>query len=197
MAKKRKLTCLRGHDDGRYKSGQCITCGRAAARKRYAAKKEQILKQRREKYAADPTAQREQAKTWAKKNPEKRRKNERRYYARNRQKIRAKQAAYVLQNKDHKDRKRVRKHNRLARQRGAGGSFSSQDIRTIFKLQRGRCAYCRCDLNKVECHIDHIIALKNGGGNMPSNLQLLCKTCNLSKSSSDPLEFARRIGRLI
>lgn len=46
-------------------------------------------------------------------------------------------------------------------------------------------------------HVDHIKALARGGSNWPSNLQLTCGPCNNRKRAIDPIEFARRNGRLI
>jgi 5-methylcytosine-specific restriction endonuclease McrA len=35
----------------------------------------------------------------------------------------------------------------------------------------------------VSCTIDHKLPLSRGGSNYPDNLQLLCKSCNDSKSA--------------
>lgn len=50
------------------------------------------------------------------------------------------------------------------------------------------CADCSCDLSGVvsvsnEDHFDHIIPLAQGGINDVTNLQLLCKSCNLKEGS--------------
>ena len=37
--------------------------------------------------------------------------------------------------------------------------------------------------DEVGLHIDHIVAIKNGGKTVESNLQVLCDKCNLSKGS--------------
>lgn len=79
----------------------------------------------------------------------------------------------------------------------AKGSFSSDDIRKIYKLQKGRCAYCRKSL-KEGFEIDHITPLSRGGTNYPRNIQLLCRlACNQSKRNRDPVDFARSRGLLI
>jgi 5-methylcytosine-specific restriction endonuclease McrA len=39
--------------------------------------------------------------------------------------------------------------------------------------------------------------MARGGSNWPSNLQLLCKSCNLSKGARDAEEFMREKGFLL
>lgn len=51
-----------------------------------------------------------------------------------------------------------------------------------------RCSLCGCDLSSsfttiVDENFDHIIPLKIGGNNDPSNWQLTCETCNKSKGA--------------
>lgn len=58
--------------------------------------------------------------------------------------------------------------------------------RAVFYRDRGQCAACHCDLSGListssEDHFDHIIPLAQGGINDVTNLQLLCKGCNLRK----------------
>ena len=50
-------------------------------------------------------------------------------------------------------------------------------------LRDGRmCRYCGNDEN---LQIDHVISRKNGGTHDLENLQVLCRDCNLRKSSKD------------
>ena len=51
-----------------------------------------------------------------------------------------------------------------------------------------RCSICGCDLSSafttiVDENFDHIIPLKAGGNNDPSNWQLTCESCNKSKGA--------------
>lgn len=60
----------------------------------------------------------------------------------------------------------------------------------IFYRDKGRCSLCGCDLTGVfnietSKNYDHIIPLKRGGNNDPSNLQLTCETCNKSKGAKN------------
>ena len=51
-------------------------------------------------------------------------------------------------------------------------------------MRDGRqCRYCGSDEEPL--HIDHIIPRKRGGTHDLDNLQVLCKACNLRKSSKD------------
>jgi 5-methylcytosine-specific restriction endonuclease McrA len=90
------------------------------------------------------------------------------------------------------------RHSRRARDAAAAGRFTAQDVAAIFVRQGGECAHpwCRKALGK-RFHRDHIIALSRGGSNGRRNIQLLCVPCNLSKGSTDPVEFAQRHGLLL
>lgn len=87
-------------------------------------------------------------------------------------------------------------NRRRGKEKQAEGTHSALDIKNIFKMQRGLCAYCKVNIKK-KYHIDHIVALKNNGSNWPKNLQLLCPDCNLRKSSTDAIIFSQREGRLL
>lgn len=86
--------------------------------------------------------------------------------------------------------------NRSARRKAAAGTHTASDIRDIMRMQRSKCAYCKDSL-RGGFHVDHIYPLSKGGRNDRANLQLTCATCNTSKGALDPLDFARRVGRLV
>jgi 5-methylcytosine-specific restriction endonuclease McrA len=88
------------------------------------------------------------------------------------------------------------KHRRRAREREADGSFTAGEVKALFDRQRGKCAGCSVALRKGY-HIDHIVPLAGGGTNWITNIQLLCGPCNVRKGATDPLEYARRTGRLL
>lgn len=81
------------------------------------------------------------------------------------------------------NREVVRSHNmnRHAMKKGADGTFDGDDILALFSEQDGTCL-CGDDLGGGY-HVDHMTPLSRGGSNWPSNLQLLCVPCNLSKGS--------------
>nr|WP_301272743.1 HNH endonuclease signature motif containing protein [Acetobacter lambici] len=56
----------------------------------------------------------------------------------------------------------------------------------ILHRDRGQCQNCgRMTIAVYDSaetpHIDHMVPLASGGGNDPTNLQLLCAACNLAK----------------
>jgi len=95
------------------------------------------------------------------------------------------------------DKVRVIVRNRKARMRGAEGKHTAADIERLWLVQRSRCACCKSKLAKGSAHVDHIVALANGGSNNPANLQLLCRSCNSSKGAKDPLVFMQSRGLLL
>lgn len=67
----------------------------------------------------------------------------------------------------------------------------------LFSKQKGRCACCGSLLKTAGRHLDHKVPLIGGGLHEDSNLQLLCKKCNLSKGAKDPIEFMQSRGFLL
>lgn len=58
--------------------------------------------------------------------------------------------------------------------------------RGVFYRDRGRCQECGTDLSRLFSNgnnenCDHIIPLRQGGSNDPSNYQLMCEHCNKAK----------------
>ena len=58
----------------------------------------------------------------------------------------------------------------------------------VFYRDKGRCQSCGVDLSKIflntdDENYDHIIPLKKGGINDPTNIQLMCEHCNKSKNA--------------
>lgn len=80
--------------------------------------------------------------------------------------------------------------------RNAIGTYSADDVRRIYRLQRGRCAYCR-DILGDAFRKDHILPIALGGTNFPRNIQLTCQKCNATKGAMRPEEFAAKVGRLL
>lgn len=96
---------------------------------------------------------------------------------------------------DVRAKKVVRQATRRARIIGAGGVFSEEDVQIKYKLQRGKCAWCKTSLKNGFVR-DHMIALADGGDNSPQNIELLCQPCNNKKHAKDRIRWANENGKL-
>ena len=63
--------------------------------------------------------------------------------------------------------------------------FDRRDKSWAYKKQGGVCPYCRKQFEEKDMHGDHIKPWSKGGITERSNLQMLCKTCNIKKSNYD------------
>ena len=78
----------------------------------------------------------------------------------------------------------------------SGGKYTPAQITELYLKQRGCCANCGAALGD-KFHRDHRVALSDGGTNDITNIELLCKKCNLMKSKKDPIVWANQNGRLL
>jgi 5-methylcytosine-specific restriction endonuclease McrA len=90
---------------------------------------------------------------------------------------------------DHPEKMSALNRARKARDRGAPGVHTEQDVLAQHKRQHGRCFWCNCKVGD-SYHVDHVIPLKLGGSNGPENLVIACPFCNLSKHARHPMDFA-------
>lgn len=149
---------------------------------------------------------------WHKANPDKVKAHKYSYYDKNRKKIAAASAIWCAANPEKRkaamaawfaanpELRTIYNRNRRALKRFAEGTHTATDINLIFAHQRGLCANCHAKLFKTgpnKLHVDHIVALSNGGSNDKYNLQCLCPTCNLRKHAKDPIAWANENGRLL
>ena len=148
---------------------------------------------RRAYYLANAEDFKRRAKQTAEANPDRVLANKRAYYEANKAEIKQRVREWNAANPE---ATRARGRNYRARSRGAEGSHTAEDIKALFEKQKGKCIYCSIKLGD-SYHVDHITPLARGGSNWPSNLQLTCERCNNRKRAIDPIEFARRNGRLI
>lgn len=94
------------------------------------------------------------------------------------------------------EKKRIKRAKRRAKEHAAPGRISNGLSSKLLESQQGKCIYCKGALGD-SYELDHIMPLALGGTNEDSNIQLLCRTCNISKGHSHPIEYARKLGRLV
>lgn len=204
------LPCSRGHVAERQVCNlTCLECDREKHRAAYDPEKNRENGRRwreanREKVAADSAAygRSPQAKAYkaAYYQANKGRISERRKarYAEQREVAVEYSRAWVQANPERaREAFRMAASRRRARKRSAGGHHTSADLKEIFEAQKGRCAYCAADLNKVPKEVDHIVPLAKGGSDGRSNIQWACRACNQSKNARDPIDFAQSLGLLL
>ena len=136
-------------------------------------------------------------------NPEKVKASAAKYRLANSEKVKAYAAKYRLANpekkkvhdakyqRQHPELSRIKKQNRRAQKRANGGRLSRGLAQRLFKLQEGKCVYCKVELNHY--HLDHVMPIKLGGANEDGNIQLLCPTCNYKKGAKHPLDFVKEL----
>ena len=80
--------------------------------------------------------------------------------------------------------------NKITRSRP---SFSLKDKEILHLWQGGKCAGCSEKLPVRIFTVDHIKALDKGGTDKPSNLQLLCGSCNSTKGNGTQARLQKRL----
>lgn len=98
--------------------------------------------------------------------------------------------AYLAANKEKQREWSIRRKHKTV------GKIPSGTIARIAASQKWKCVACRASI-KDKFHMDHIMPLSKGGEHKPYNIQLLCPTCNLSKSAKHPVDFMREKGFLL
>ncbi|WP_332116067.1 HNH endonuclease [Azorhizobium caulinodans] len=197
--------CPRGHIAERTTSnGECVVCSRSRCvnnvRKWREAAKAADIEGYRAKRAAEARRRYEKSaqhinavqKAWLARNAEKRRSTMRSWRVANADKVAAYDAKWKAENPDRfKEKVKRRSARRRGRKVAAEGSFTAADISALFDDQGGLCAGCFEPLTP-RYEIDHVIPLARGGSNWPSNLQLLCRSCNARKWAFTMSEWNER-----
>lgn len=87
-------------------------------------------------------------------------------------------------------RYRAHRHARKARERGAEGFTTPEELAAIIEAHDGLCAYCGVPWE----HMDHKTPLIRKGTNWPDNLQPLCGFHNMSKGRRTDEEYRLAMG---
>lgn len=61
-------------------------------------------------------------------------------------------------------------------------TINQKVVYDLLEQQWFKCKLCNCDLRNVIMHLDHIIPISKWGVHSITNIQRLCRTCNLKKS---------------
>lgn len=170
--------------------------------------REKINKKWRESYKENPIAHKSKNLEYYYKNKELISQKSKSYYEKNKEQCRENAIEWYNKNKEtslkriakwqknNSEKVKIFKANNRAKREKVEGKFTKEDIEQILKLQKNKCAYCKCNVSKTR-HIDHIMPLSKGGTNWRNNLQILCPKCNLTKNAKDPIKFAQEIGKLL
>lgn len=155
--------------------------------------RERLLRKNRKFYQENREVLVQKKRVYRKNNPEKTRAACRSYYRNHRAEDLERTRRWRKDNPQRvKLHSKTANHRRRARMRNAKGSFTTNDVIRLLKLQKGRCYWC--DENcKKEYEIDHVIPLARGGSNYASNIVIACKSCNRSKQDKLPHEWGDKM----
>lgn len=99
------------------------------------------------------------------------------------------------QRKMHSERYKAHTRHRRAKLKNIDGRHSHHDVLRIGNSQSWLCNACGCNLKETGHHVDHVVPISKGGTNWPSNLQLLCRSCNVRKSNKSFDVFMKEMGQ--
>ena len=180
-------SCKYGHKAFRFSAnGDCAKCSRLKSSRAYYENPEKNKEYAKQWVAANKEKRKEISRNYARRNRDK----QKEYAARNKEQVASTKRRWKLKNKEATS---AHTRNRRAKIRGAEGRHTKSDVDVLYAAQSGMCVVCHASL-RDGYHVDHIVAISRGGSNWPSNLQLLCAPCNVSKSDKDFLEwFGQRV----
>lgn len=123
----------------------------------------------------------------------------------NKERMASTQAAYRLANPDWwKGRDPVRTREakvrseakRRAQKLNCEVVATTDEIKALLIKQKHKCGWCSCSIKEGR-ELDHIQPLSRGGSHSIRNLIWSCRSCNRKKRSTDPIIWARKLGKLI
>lgn len=176
---------FKGRKDGLH--SQCKVCIKTANKANYEANKEHKKAMSRAYREANKDCpkfkEREsnRAKAWAEANKDRTKANQRAWYEANKEHVKAYGKAWVEANRELVNSKRARYRAKKLDQTPELTIKEQGQVRDIYEA-------CKA-LNEFgagihKWHVDHIVALANGGLHHPDNLQILTAEANLRKGAS-------------
>ena len=72
-------------------------------------------------------------------------------------------------------------------------SFNSKDKEHLYAAQKQKCNGCGEKFPLRNLTVDHIKPFSKGGTDKPSNLQLLCSSCNSTKGDGTQAQLMKRL----
>lgn len=85
-------------------------------------------------------------------------------------------------------------HVRYAGTKGDGrptGKLTATKVKALLEYQGYRCALTGRQLTTDDCEADHIIPVRDGGGNVAENIQLVVKQANKAKGTMTQDQFVQ------
>ena len=79
------------------------------------------------------------------------------------------------------------------RQQRSRPSFNDEDKKFLYERQKGKCSGCDHKFPMRNFTVDHIKPFSKGGSDKPSNLQLLCGSCNSMKGAGTQAQLKKRL----
>ena len=81
--------------------------------------------------------------------------------------------------------------NQKWRQTGNEGvKITADDLAGVWLRAAGKCQYCGIEVSLMTASFDHVVPFKNEGPSYVSNLACCCVTCQRSKHTKTPEEYA-------
>ena len=198
--------CVKCGTADRNSQGNCKACARAIAKKWYAENNERAKANQAAWFQNNKEKQKEYTKQWVLDNSEKHKVTRDEYHKRDY--VIAYKKKWIDENRDvarvsadnwkreNPLKGRVYVQNNRCEKLGVAGWLSSDIVEKLLVLQKGMCISCPDELGD-DFHMDHVIALSNGGLNVEENIQLLCAPCHYKKATKDPLVFMQEQGFLL
>lgn len=136
--------------------------------------RERIRAKAREAYWNDPQKQRDRVADYRRRNPDRQQ----------------------IDYRNNRDKVSVRSIDKRAKRLGIPDILDADIIKLIYRRQRDCCAHCGSNLDDGYV-IDHKIAMRLGGSNIATNIQILCPECDKTKTIADNREIRiMKTGRL-